>query len=270
MPTPAVAESTRVSYLYGVVPSDQRPKLEGVAGVGGGRVSFVEVGALTAVVGAVAAADLTPPENADQEAAWLESAVRAHEYVLERCLDPGPVVPMRFATTVRNEEDVRALLHERETELMTSLHRLADTREWGVKGALRDPRALARHIRDARSDLAVKERELEGRSSGASYFARKRLDQELTLAGDDLLAESVRVAHERLTAVAVDARLTATRQPRSERILLNGAYLVSVADEEAFRTQVAELDRAHAGVGVRYELTGPWPAYNFVAGDAQE
>lgn len=270
MPTPAVAESTRVSYLYGVVLSDQRPKLEDVVGVGGRRVSFVEGGVLAAVVGAVAAADLTPPENAEQEAAWLESAVRAHEYVLERCLDPGPVVPMRFATALREEEDIRALLHERETELVASLHRLAGAREWGVKGSLSDPSALARHIRGAHGDLAAKERELDGRSSGASYFARKRLDQELTSAGDELLAESVRVAHERLAALAVDARLTATRQPRSERILLNGAYLVSKAREEAFRTQVSELDRAHAEVGLRYELTGPWPAYNFVGGEGQE
>lgn len=269
MPTPAVAEGTRVSYLYGVVSTYQRPKLEGVVGVGGGRISFVEEGMLTAIVGAAAAADLSPPEEAEQEAAWLESAVRAHEYVLERCLEPGPVVPMRFATTLREEKDVRALLRERKTEFVNSLDRLAGTREWGVKGSLRNPTALARHIREARGDLAAKERELDGRSSGASYFGRKRLEQELTLAGDELVAESVRVAHEILAAVAVGACLTATRQPRSERIWLNGAYLVSETEEEAFRTQVAELDRAHAEVGVRYELTGPWPAYNFVGDEAE-
>jgi Gas vesicle synthesis protein GvpL/GvpF len=269
MPTPAVAEGTSVSYLYGVVRSDQRPKLEDIVGVGGGRVSFVEEGVLTAVVGAVAAADLTPPQNGEQEAAWLEAAVRAHEYVLERSFEPGPVVPMRFATTLREEADVRALLRERETELVASLERLAGTREWGVKGSLRDPAALARRVREARGDLVAEERELDGRSSGASYFARKRLDQELTLAGDALVAESVRLAHELLAAAAVDARLTATRQPRSKRIWLNGAYLVAETEDEAFRAQVVELDRDHAEFGVRYELTGPWPAYNFVGDEAQ-
>lgn len=264
MSTPAVAERTRACYLYGVVRSDRRPDLREVVGVGGAPVSFVEAGPLTAVVAAVASADLAPPEAEEQEAAWLEAAVRAHENVLERCLEPGPVVPMRFATTLREDSDVRTLLRERETELATALESLLGRREWGVKAFLRDPDALARQVRAMRDDLAASERELEGRSPGASYLARKRLDRELTLAGDEVVAELVDAAHRRLAAAAVDARLTAGRQPRTERIRLNGAYLVAEADEAAFRAEVAELGRAHAAVGLQYELTGPWPAYNFV------
>ena len=138
-----------------------------------------------------------------------------------------------------------------------------------MKGSLRDPGALARHVRETRDDLVAVERELDGRSSGASYFARKRLDQEVTLAADDLAAELVHLAHERLATAAVDARLTATRQPRSERIRLNGAYLVAEADEEAFRVHVAELGHEQAEVGMHYELTGPWPAYNFVGDEVR-
>lgn len=260
----AVAERTRACYLYGVVRSDRRPDLREVVGVGGAPLSFLEAGPLTAVVGAVASEDLAPPETEQEEAAWLEAAVRAHENVLERCLEPGPVVPMRFATTLREDSDVRTFLRERETELATSLEWLQGRREWGVKAFLRDPGALAGHVLAARQDLATRERELEGRSPGASYLARKRLDQELALAGDELVAELVEGAHQRLTAAAIDARLTAGRQPRAERLRLNGAYLVAEADEAAFRAQVVELGRAHAEVGLQYELTGPWPAYNFV------
>jgi hypothetical protein len=264
MPTPATAEGTRVCYLYGVVRSDRRPDLREVSGVGGAPLSFVNDGSLTAVVGSVAAKDLAPPEGEQLEAAWLEAAVRAHERVLEHCLDPGPVVPMRFATTLREDADVRALLRERETELATSLERLLDRREWGVKVSVRDPAALTEHVRAASGDFAAREQKLEGRSPGASYFARKRLDQELTSAGNDLISELVDRAHQQLAEIAVDACLTPGRQPRAEHIWLNGAYLVAEADEEAFRTQVMELGRTHAEVGLHYELTGPWPPYNFV------
>ena len=269
MSTPAVAEGTRVCYLYGVVRSDRRPDLKGVVGVGGAPLSFVDVGSLTAVVGAVAAELLAPPGDEQQEAAWLEATVRAHEHVLERCLEPGPVVPMRLATTLREDADVRTLLRERQMELTTSLERLLGRREWGVKAFLHDPGSLVRHVRGARGDFATRERELEGRSPGASYFARKRLDQALTLAGDELISERVHLAHERLTAIAVDARLITGRQQRADRVCLNSAYLVAEADEEAFRTHVAELGSADAEVGLHYELTGPWPAFNFVDGEAE-
>ena len=268
MSTPAVAEGTRVCYLYGVVRSDRRPDLQELVGVGGGPLSFVDSGSLSAVVGAVAAEDLAPPGDAQQGAAWLEAAVRAHECVLEQCLEPGPVVPMRFATTLRRDADARALLREREDELAVSLERLLGRREWGVKAFVRDPDALARYVRAASGDFATREHELEGRSPGATYFARKQLDREVTRAGDDLISERVAFAHEQLSAAVVDARLIPGRQPRTERVWLNGAYLVAEADEVAFRNRVAELGRTHAEVGLHYELTGPWPAYNFVGGEA--
>jgi hypothetical protein len=264
MATPAVGEATRVCYVYGVVRAGRLPMLDGVAGVGDASLAFVHSGQLAAVVADVARRDFIPPEAEREDTAWLERAVRAHESVLERCLEPGPVLPMRFATTVRDDGDVRALLRAHEAEFVATLERLLGYREWGVKALLSDPVALAHHVLEVRSDLAARERELADRSPGAAYLARKRLDREIAMAGDDLCAELAEGAHQRLAAAAADARLPIGSQPRAERIHLNAAYLVAEAEEAAFEAAVAELDRAHAELGLRYELTGPWPAYNFV------
>lgn len=270
MATPTVADGTRACYLYGIVRADRRPTLEGIAGVGGAPLSFVETGSLAAVVGDVAREDLAPPEGEPDDAAWLERAVRAHEFVLEQCLQPGPVLPMRFATTLRKNGDVQTLLREREPEFFASLERLLGRREWGVKALLRAPEALARQVRAARGDLTATEAALENRSAGAAYLARKRLDQELDLAGEDLIAEVVNDAHERLTAAADDSRLMSVSQHRTERVFLNAAYLVAEAEEESFRQVLAGLGSEHAEVGLEYELSGPWPAYNFAADEVQQ
>lgn len=261
---PAVAEATRVCYLYGVVRADRRPWLDGVAGVGGAPLSLVEVDRLVAVVADVARQDFIPADAEREDAAWLERAVRAHESVLERCLEPGPVLPMRFATTVRDESDIRALLRERDGQFTAALERLLGRREWGLKILLGDPRALAQHVLKRRDDLAARERELADRSPGAAYLARKRLDREIAVTGDEMSAELVHTSHRRLTDSAVAACLPIASHSRAERIYLNAAYLVAEAEEAAFEAVVAELDREHAGCGLRYELTGPWPAYNFV------
>jgi Gas vesicle synthesis protein GvpL/GvpF len=264
MATPAAAEATRVRYLYGVVRADLLPMLDGVAGVGDAPVSFVEYDRLVAVVANVAREDFIPPGAEREDTAWLEHAVRAHESVLERCLESGPVLPMRFATTVRDDADVRALLQERQAEFTAALERLLGHREWGVKGLLTDPEALAQHVLEVRSDLAARQRELADRSPGAAYFARKQLDREIALAGDDLSAELMHGTHRRLADAAVDACLLTGSQPRVERVHLYAAYLVAERAEAAFEAAVAEFDREHAEFGLRYELTGPWPAYNFV------
>jgi len=269
MATPTVADGIRVCYLYGVVRADRQPLLDGIAGVGGTPVSIVESGSVAAVVGDVAREDLAPPTAEPDDATWLERAVLAHEHVLEQCLEPGPVLPMRFATTLRESDDVLALLRERETEFSTSLERLRGRREWGVKARLRSSEALLRRVRMARADLAATEAGLENRSAGAAYLARKRLDQEIGRAGDDLIARLVNGAHERLAAAADDSRLMTSAQPRKERIFLNAAYLVAEAGEQDFRETLDALGAEHAEVGLDYELTGPWPAYNFVADEAQ-
>ena len=263
---PATAEATRVCYLYGVVRADRVPRLDGIAGVGEAPVSFIVSDGLAAVVTDVARRDFIPLDPEHEDTRWLERTVRAHESVLERCLEPGPVLPMRFATTVRDDADVRALLRDHEAEFIASLERLLGHREWGVKALLSDPEALAQHVLEVRGDLNARERELAARSPGAAYLARKRLDHEIAIVADELSAELVHRAHRRLADTAVDACLLSDSQPRAERVHLNAAYLVAEADEAAFEGAVAELDHEHAELGLHYELTGPWPAYNFVPG----
>jgi Gas vesicle synthesis protein GvpL/GvpF len=262
--TATIGETTRLAYLYGIVRTDRRPELEGITGVAGAPISFVEADSLTAVVGDVGPEELEPPRDEQEKPAWLERAIRAHEDVLERCLSPGPVLPMRFATTLRHEGDVHKLLREREGEFMAALDRLLGCREWGVKALLQDPAALAEHVRATREDLAARAAELEGRSPGSAYLNRKRLDREIALAGDDVLAELAHVAHRRLSAAAADARVLDVAQPRAERICLNAAYLVTDTEESAFRQAIADVGAEQAALGLAYELTGPWPPYNFV------
>ncbi|MFQ5814466.1 MAG: GvpL/GvpF family gas vesicle protein [Anaerolineae bacterium] len=48
-------------------------------------------------------------------------------------------------------------------------------------------------------------------------------------------------------------------------MVLNGAYLVDETELEAFRTVLATLEPTYADQGFEYELTGPWPPYNFAA-----
>jgi hypothetical protein len=45
-------------------------------------------------------------------------------------------------------------------------------------------------------------------------------------------------------------------------MLLNAAYLVPL-DDDRLVEEVARLADQHAALGVTYEVTGPWPPYNF-------
>jgi hypothetical protein len=49
-------------------------------------------------------------------------------------------------------------------------------------------------------------------------------------------------------------------------MVLNGVYLVPDDDLERFHAELPVVEAEFGSLGVELELTGPWPAYNFVSG----
>jgi Gas vesicle synthesis protein GvpL/GvpF len=264
---PSSAESGSGWYVYGVVPAAQVPA-EAFAGARGvhpsGEIVLVADAELAAIASDVPLAEFGETAIAANlhDESWLEEKVRAHEAVLEAALARAPLVPFRFGTIYRSDEHVRRMLREH-PDLGETLDRLRGTVELGVKAFLDVEEFDRKHGGDP--DAAG-----EG---GRAYMLRKQRDRRLTDARASFAAACARESHERLTAAAEDGRANPLRRPEvsgsAGQMILNGAYLVRAERQEAFEDAVAALQSDHQADGVRYELTGPWPAYNFVAVDPE-
>lgn len=258
------AESGTGWYVYGVVPAAdaRQAAFDGLEGVGGGAVAVIEAGKLAAVVSEVPLAEFgEEPIMANlRDPAWLEHGVRAHEAVLGVALRAAPVVPFRFGTIYRSEEHVREMLSAHE-HLTDALDRVRGRVELGVKGF------LAEETADATPDAEEGET-----SAGRRYLEVKQRARRLAEERDALKARLAEESHERLAAVAEEAGANPL-QPREAsgtdlEMFLNGAYLVATEDEGKFRGVLADLEAELGPDGAVYELTGPWPPYNFVENPA--
>jgi hypothetical protein len=225
-------------YVFGIVPSDAAPPV---------GTSLVEDGPFAAVAAEVSLAefgeDVLPERLNDR--AWLEEKVRVHEAVLQSFVGVVPVVPLRFGAIYHDLDDVRRLLAERAEHFAVVLERVRGRVELGVKAWL-DPTRVAR----------------PAAATGREYLQRRR--DELSSARD--AASLAAAAHERLAALAEGAVLNRP-QPREltgrdEQMLLNAAYLVPEPGDELAR-EVARVGEETAAAGLTFELTGPWPPYNF-------
>jgi hypothetical protein len=236
-------------YVYGVAEAD--PALGG---------DLVVDGRLAAIVGRVPLEEFGEerlPERLEDRV-WLEQKARLHEDVLQAATAVGPVVPLRFGAIYRARDDVHGLLEKRRAELEAALERVRGRVELGVKVWV---------------DLAALSRTLGGGAgsdepgSGRAYLQQRRDEQRLAGEVAARCAELAEGTHRRLCSAAIEG--VANRpQPREltgrhETMLLNGAYLVD-GDGDPLRREVERLAREHATLGVEYELTGPWPAHNFV------
>jgi hypothetical protein len=244
-------------YVYGVGEDDEAlSRIEGV--------ELIRQGRLTAVVREVSLDEynetVLPQRLNDRE--WLERNARAHEDVLQAAAAVTAIVPLRFGAIYRSREQVGRMLDERSGEFVTTLERVRGHVELGVKvwaDLPRLERTLAAHDEPAAG------------GAGAAYLQRRRHEEQRSRELAARCAEVAEETHARLSALAADA--VANRpQPReltgrSDRMLLNGAYLVRDGDD-GLRREVERLAAKHAELGLEYELTGPWPAHNF-AGEAQ-
>jgi hypothetical protein len=252
-------------WVYGILRGDP-PALP--AGVADKPVERVAAAGLVALVSPVPLAEFgaEPLRRNLNDLAWLEEVARAHEAVLDAALTEATVVPLRMCTIFEREQRVRAMLEDEHDALVEALDALDGRQEWGVK-VLADPASLEREAR------AGMDAPPEGGTAGGAYLQRRRFERDVRERAGALAAEVADQVHARVQDWAVDA---VTRPPQNRELsghegemLLNGAYLVDADRVDGLRDLVADLEERHRTLGVRIELTGRWPPYNFAPrGDA--
>ncbi len=114
-----------------------------------------------------------------------------------------------------------------------------------------------------------------GAVSGRAYFLRKKRGEVLREEAGRALREAVADCHRQLSEVASNSaslpvRASAERESEragGARVVWKGAYLVTDEDADRFHALAADLAERYGPQGLDFEVTGPWPPYNFVALD---
>jgi hypothetical protein len=256
--------SDELLWAYGIVPTTAAPSV-GATGVAGGAVESLTEGDLRVLVSSVPRAEFDEePLRANlNDLEWLERVAREHEAVLDEALAQTTVVPLRLCTIFDDAEGTRQMLEREGEALRAALTRLEGRQEWGVK-LLVDPDRLA--ASDAPAGGGAQD---EG---GAAYLARRRQERTARETARGVAAQLVDEVDGALRAIALDAvRLRPQNRELSGHtgdMLLNGAYLLGADQVDELRATADALQERYAEHGVQILVTGPWPPYNFAAGEA--
>jgi hypothetical protein len=246
-----VAEQGR--YLYAVCRGVTPVAVDGIVGLGGGRVDLVSEGDL---VGLVSPVDLDEYGEEGlrrnlERIEWLEAAARGHDAVVQAAAAIAPTAPTRLATIFLDDEGVRRRLREQHAAITTALDRVEGHEEWSVK-------VLTRAVEAEPEPVPVA-------GSGAEYLRRKREEQDARSASDrdaHLAAERV---HDALVTVVAASRRLPPQDPRlaghEGTMVHNAAYLVHRDHSDAFLARVHEQSDAYPEIVV--DARGPWPPYSF-------
>jgi len=197
---------------------------------------------------------------------WLTAKVQAHQSVLDRLSRARTVVPMRFCTVYSSECRVQEMLAQQHDYFVDTLARVEGKQEWGVK-VYCATQVLADKVVGLSDVVKSLNSELAEKSEAGAYFLKKKIDDAIITERERITDEVVQDSHNRLWMRSWEAVVNRLQgrdvTNRAEDMVLNGAYLVSQDCVEAFQTELDELRKNYAEPGFSYDLSGPWPPYNF-------
>jgi Gas vesicle synthesis protein GvpL/GvpF len=234
-------------YVYGVIDSANEIN-ETMYGLGGSAVFSIPYRDVGVVVSRI-----------DQVTQGIaESHVLEHEAVVEKLTADFTVLPMRFWTLVDGRDDLLSLMHSHYSVFKANLERLHDKIEFGVKVIWPADKVKQNIVSRLKSD---KPETSEPHGSAAIRFMNEKFQKHKIEKEFQTKAERfVNLMDMFLGKFAVEKRL---KKLKTEKLLLDAAYLIEKSQVHNFREAFWHLKNAHPGF--KFLFSGPWPVYNFIA-----
>jgi hypothetical protein len=254
--------SAKATYVYCLLESDVRPELgrtpRGLPGASKPR--FVDAGRGLWLVCADAPLDRygeKPISEGLRDLDWVSQCAMGHESVVEAAMGKGTVIPMKLFTLFKSDANAAATLGKNRARIDRALRRLRSCDEFGVRLRIDEKQLVS---------AAAGPRAKAPPQSGTDFLQRKKSLRDATVEVRKGARENSDEVHESLAAAARDARRkTPEDNPLGgPRLVLDGAYLVERKAAGKFRA-LAEQLRKKLGPGYELDLSGPWPAYHFIA-----
>lgn len=238
-------------YTYCVIrcPNSRTFKTKGI-GERGDEVRTINFKGLAAVASA------TPIVEYDSS----RRNMMAHTQILEEVMQDFTILPVRFGTIAPSEDAVRGtLLDRRHDELSQLLEQMRGRVELGLKVFWYED-VIFREIVDDNTQIRRLRDSLMGRSPEETYYDRIRLGEMVEAAMEKKRLADSEMILGRLRPLVYK---TKTNKVVSDRMVVNGAFLVNQDREADFDGAVKELD-AEMRERLILKYVGPVPPYNFV------
>lgn len=235
-------------YVYGIVEANATaPRGRGIAGA-----------PLRLVAGEDAAA-LVSELRTDRVRLGREE-VLVHARVLDRALERGTVLPMRFGVVMSGPDEVRSrLLDEHGPDLRAQLSELEGKVEIRIRATYEEGSVLRDVVRD-HPQIASLRAALQDRNDDAAYYDRIRLGELVAAAVERRREED---AHAIIHALANAALAVEAGEPAHERVVVQASFLVERARVKEFDQTLDEVAEGYGGQ-IRFKYTGPLPPHSFV------
>jgi hypothetical protein len=265
-------ETGTAYYLYLITESSQAPSMLDsmpLAIEDDASLEWITVGNLAALSSRVPLSEYSEEALATHltDATWTAIRAMRHEKVMEHFTKGASVIPLRFGSIYLERSSVERMLEEKSAELTGLIQKLNGKIEWGVN-VYCDRNQLLADITSVSPKLRDLTEQARQASPGQAYLLNKKIETLKTDEARHELARIVDLIEQELSKVSEEAkRLRMLKVETTEFGELKGkfAFLINRNGFDKFRDEAEGLAKTYQTAGIKLELTGPWPVYNFTA-----
>jgi len=242
-------------YLYCIV-KEKKPQNFHFLGQEGKAVYTVHFGDLAMVVS----------DTVKEEYHFIKEYLTGHQKVIEEVMKEGyDVLPVRFGTVAKSEEDVREkVLKAKRKEILETFPIVERRVELGLKALWKDMPAIFQEIVKENPEIQRAKKEVQKnpfqmRVASVGELVQKALDTKRENEAEKILRP--------LKKLAVDFKereLLRSREVMKDSMILSSAFLVKKEKVEEFDQKVEELMKEYEN-RVKLIYVGPIPPFNFVS-----
>jgi hypothetical protein len=194
-----------------------------------------------------------------RDLAWVSEVAVAHETVVEHFARSRGVVviPTKLFTMFSSLEKAIAEVGAGRAAIERAMKHIAGSEEWGIRIS-RKPLPAIRGT-SARTSQPT---------SGAAFLVARKDARDARTSLRLAAIAAADAAFDRLGRHARDAkRRERGQEPGANPPVLEAAFLVTAGARTRFKAEARRQAAACAAAGAELTLSGPWPAYNFVASE---
>ncbi|MEW6407897.1 MAG: GvpL/GvpF family gas vesicle protein [Patescibacteria group bacterium] len=200
-----------------------------------------------------------------EEYSFIKEHLTCHQKVIEGVMKEGyDVLPVRFGTVAKNEEDIREKILKLKKEQLLETFKIVEGRiELGLRALWKDMANVFQEIVRENLELQKAKRQVQRNPNQFKIAAVGELVQKALDLRREREAQKILSSLKKLAVDFKERELLRNPDPMKDSMILSSAFLVPKKTEKEFDKRVERLVKAYDG-RVRFIYMGPIPPFNFV------
>lgn len=187
--------------------------------------------------------------------------ITLHQVVIEESRNQSTILPARFGTMFKSEDNVRQMLAKSYKDLKSKLIKFKGKDEFGLKIII-DEQDLKKFSTASQNNPEIKriKKEISSSGEGTAYFLKMKMNEAIRNETYRRIEQLSREIHSEIVKTTEESCIL---RSDFDQIVLNAAYLIDRGETSKLHNKIDVLKSRYQTDGLRFHLSGPWAPYSF-------